>query len=141
MTALSPANTAICHRVLERISGPNWTLEWSLPYWLGLTFGLTPAASQELVLSNVYGLAYVRLYDDLLDDEVDELLTEGSTPLLGSLYHLWDLTYDWLFGPPPRFWSYFARYMTQWRESHRPPFDSRHSPRTITCISVIGARH
>ena len=59
-------------RVLDHISPPNWTLEWSLPGWLGGALGLDASSVADLTLANVLGLAYIKLQDDLSDDEVGE---------------------------------------------------------------------
>ncbi len=59
-------------RVLNRITPPNWTLEWSLPGWLGGTLGLGAPAIASLTLANVLGLAFVKLQDDLLDGEIED---------------------------------------------------------------------
>ena len=39
--------------LLERVSTPNWVLEWGMPRWLGEMFNLPGEINQELLLSNV----------------------------------------------------------------------------------------
>jgi hypothetical protein len=101
-------------RLLARISPPNWALEWSLPTWLGAIWELSPSTVADLVLSNVYGLAYIRLQDDLADGEVAE--SDLTTALLLStvLYQRWMLLYVRLFASGSRFWGFLDRYMSQW---------------------------
>jgi hypothetical protein len=113
-----------CH-LLDRISTPNWTLEWYLPQWLGDAFGLSPEKIQALVLSNVYGLTYVRLQDDLVDDEVSQATRMTTILLSTALYHLWMLRYVQLFAGESPFWNYLERFMAQWmratQSSNNPP--------------------
>ncbi|HEM46022.1 MAG TPA: hypothetical protein ENO23_03150 [Alphaproteobacteria bacterium] len=104
-------------RLLERVDGANWALEWSLPYWLGETFGLWREAVRTLTLANVFGLAYARLQDDAVDDELgrDE---RASSPLLATaLYHLWLEQYHKLFDETSLFWRHFDSYMSTWMRS------------------------
>lgn len=101
-------------RLLDRVSTDNWTLEWSLPRWLGNAFGLESDQAQALVLSNVLGLAYVRLQDDLVDGEVAGV-SHRSAPLLATaLYAHWLQHYVRLFDSASPFWTYFDEFMIQW---------------------------
>ena len=52
----------------DRLHPQRWALEWNLPMWLGDAFGLEPRVSAEIRLSNVLGLASIRLSDDLADE-------------------------------------------------------------------------
>jgi hypothetical protein len=101
-------------RLLDRISPPNWTLEWSLPGWLGDALELAAPAVADLTLANVLGLAYIKLQDDLIDDEV----AEGDRPvalLLSTVLHRkWPLVYTGLLSGDSPFWGFFEKYMAQW---------------------------
>lgn len=112
-------------RVLDRISTSNWTLEWYLPRWLSNAFGLQPDVSRALVLSNVYGLAYVRLQDDLADGEVSRASWVPTLCLANTLYHQAMLHYIWLFERQSPFWGYLEQFMAQWLRatlsSNKPP--------------------
>ena len=94
-------------RLLARVSPPNWTLEWSLPGWLGSTLNLSAPTIAALTLANVYGLACVKLLDDLGDGEV----VEGDRPvalLLSTvLQRKWLLAYAGLFVSESPFWGLF----------------------------------
>jgi hypothetical protein len=121
---VAPALVPAGRRLLSRIATPNWTLEWSLPGWLGDAFSLPSEVSDGLMLANAYGLAYVRLIDDLADGD-----STGSEPaetvlLAGALHSLW-IAQLWEVvagaGAPPaveeraaRFWPRFERYRAQW---------------------------
>jgi hypothetical protein len=58
--------------LLRRISTPNWILEWGLPRWLGEMFNLPDDTIYGLILANVYLLGFVRLMDDVVDDDFGE---------------------------------------------------------------------
>jgi hypothetical protein len=111
-----PSALADCgRRLLDRISPPSWTLEWSLPGWLGSTHGLDTSTIADLTLANVFGLAYIKLQDDLLDGEVGGDDRQAALLLLSSVLHRkWLLVYSGFFPGDSQFWSYFEQYMTQW---------------------------
>lgn len=101
-------------RLLARISPPNWTLEWSLPGWLGGAFGLDEAAVADLTLANVLGLAYIKLQDDLIDGDTGEDDRATAVLLAAVLHRKWLLVYAGLFLGSSPFWGYFERDMAQW---------------------------
>ena len=116
-------------RLLDRISPPNWTLEWSLPGWLGSALGLDASTIADLTLANVFGLAYIKLQDDLLDGEVGEDDRQAALLLSSVLHRKWLLVYTGLFPGDSPFWGYFEQYMTQWvratwasRQEHSKPW-------------------
>ena len=119
-----PSDLAECGgRLLDRVSPPSWTLEWSLPGWLGDTLGLSAAAAAALTLANVYGLAYIKLLDDLIDNETTAGDQRTALLLSTVLHRRWLLAYTTLFSGTSPFWGYFERYMTQWvsAELQSPP--------------------
>jgi len=120
---VAPALAPHGRRLLASISTPNWTLEWGLPRWLGDAFGLPPELSDGLVLANAYGLAFVRLVDDLADGEAAGFKPAEVVLLAGAMHSLWigqvrQVT-GGAAGPPAgrdglvRFWRDFAEYRTQ----------------------------
>jgi hypothetical protein len=101
---------------LEMILPPHWALEWSLPYWLGKTFKLSNETTRHLVLSNVFGLAYIRRQDVFIDGDASP--HAGPAPLLSTiLYHRWLQEYIGLLGGNSQFWSCFDRYLIQWAKA------------------------
>ncbi len=114
---LPPLFAADADALLARISPPRWALEWSLPRWLGDALSVEPAHSSELVLANVYGLAYIRIQDDLLDGDAPpaERVTAGR--LSDALYPAWLAVYRRLLGSEPAFWARFEQYLAQWRQA------------------------
>jgi len=102
---------------LEMIQPPQWALEWSLPFWLGESFGLPSEVTRHLVLSNVMGLAYIRLQDVLVDGETLPI-QPALAPLLSTLlYQRWLQEYIDLFGGDQRFWAHFNHYLAEWLEA------------------------
>ena len=101
-------------RLLDRIAPPNWTLEWSLPGWLGDALGLDASSVADLTLANVFGLAYIKLQDDLSDGDVGEDDRQAALLLSTVLHRKWLLVYTGLFPGDSPFWGYFEQYMVQW---------------------------
>lgn len=101
-------------RTLDRISGPNWSLEWFLPRWLGDGFGLPPHAIHKMMLGNVLGLGFLRLIDGLIDDEnrVADRTTTISLAML--LYHRALRRYQDLLPNNPTFMAAVDGYLLQW---------------------------
>lgn len=100
--------------LLDRISPPNWTLEWSLPTWLGSTLGLNTPLVTNLTLANVLGLATIKLQDDLIDGEIGEETRQAAQLLSTVLHRAWLLVYARLLPGDTLFWDHFESYMMQW---------------------------
>lgn len=100
--------------LLDRIAPPNWTLEWSLPAWLGGTLGLDTPLVTSLTLANVLGLATIKLQDDLIDGEIGEDTRPAAQLLSMVLHRAWLLVYARLLPGDTRFWDHFESYMLQW---------------------------
>jgi hypothetical protein len=99
---------------LEKIRPPQWTLEWSLPFWLGESLRLPAASTRRLVLSNVVGLAYIRLQDALADGEFPGVEPAAAMLLSTLFYQRWMQELRSLFGGDHRFWSCFDSYLAEW---------------------------
>jgi hypothetical protein len=115
VAAASPSLAADGRRLLARLMPPNWSLEWSLPYWLGLRLGLAREAWLALVLSNVTGLAYVRLQDDLLDHGTTS--SPRAANLVDVLHGLWLRAWLERFSEGGRFWDWYEECMAEWAEA------------------------
>lgn len=89
----------------------------ALPRWLGDALSVAPAHSLEWVLANVYGLAYVRIQDDLLDGEAPPAEHAVAVRLSDALYPAWLAVYHRLLGSEPAFWARFEQYLAQWRQA------------------------
>ena len=111
-----PATIAeLGHRVLDRISTANWAMEWCLPIWLSADLRLSANARRKLVLSNVLGLAYVRLMDDLADGDVEKSAEGKITMLASILYGNAVNCYVELVNAEASFWDRFEESMRRWR--------------------------
>jgi hypothetical protein len=65
-------------------------------------------------LLNVYGLAFVRLRDDLVDGDLDSESWDWTIALGTALHKLWLSGYLKLFAGSSPFWTHFDEYMGQW---------------------------
>jgi hypothetical protein len=109
-----PEHLPLALRVLERLEPERWTLEWYLPWWLGRAFGLDAVTAIDLVLSNVLGLASIRLQDDLADGEVEPADVAASRVLSAALYRSALEPYRSRFPGASPFWRHLAGTMSTW---------------------------
>ncbi len=103
-------------RLRDRLDPQHWALEWNLARWLGQAYGLEPRLSAEICLSNVLGLASIRLRDDLEDGELSaptRALSAAQTS--DRLYEEALLVYRRTFDPESVFWTYLHQRMDEWR--------------------------
>lgn len=115
VAAACPQHATRAADLLRRLSPDQWGIEWFLPAWLGEAFGLEPGVVRDLVVGNLLGLAAVRTFDDLADDDVppadrdaardlaDDLLAEALRP-----YRTW-------FEAGSPFWSRLDAWLAEWR--------------------------
>lgn len=100
--------------LLERLPPQQWTMEWALPYWLGRTLHLSADVSTSLILSNLFGLAYIRLQDDLIDGETAETDRISTILLAHQFFREAILNYHEFFDTDSAFWSYFRLWLDNW---------------------------
>lgn len=113
--AACPQHLPLALRVLHRLDPARWALEWHLPWWLGAELQLDTTLSRELVLSNILGLASIRLRDDLLDGDVDSGDALAVPQLSAALYEAAIDVYRSLFPPSSELWVELAMRMAEWR--------------------------
>lgn len=98
----------------DNLTGPNWSLEWNLPRWLGKPHGLPETRQADLVLANGLGLMALRLLDDLADGDlppgpayrdIGESCLAGCVSILG-----------WLVPGDDPFWVDFRAGLATWLE-------------------------
>ena len=134
-------------RLWERVDPAHWMLEWHLPVWMGDAFGLSRGVSSELVLSNVLGLASIRLQDDLADGEVDAPDVSAAYSLSAALYDAALDVYRRRFSSSSPFWARLAAWMREWRsadgQTMHAPIDlaRRGAPLKISAFAVCLLAH
>lgn len=112
-----PDALPLAARLWQRLDPSRWMLEWHLPVWLGDTLGLEREMSSELVLSNVLGLASIRLDDDLADGEIDAADLVAARILSPALYDAALDVYRRRFRSSSPFWPRLATWMREWRSA------------------------
>lgn len=117
LTQAVPALADDAEQALARISPAQWLPEWGLPLWLGETFGLPPEAARTLALCNVFGLAYVKLQDDLYDDEIAPSAQKRTLILANLAYQQALARYARLLGGYPSFWATLDTAMARWSQA------------------------
>lgn len=126
----------------NRLDPGCWALEWSLPTWLGDAFGLEPEVAHEICLSNVLGLASIRLGDDLVDGELPNTLSGLPTAAVSELLYQDALAvYVRLFAPNSKFWAQLELRMSEWRSAtthSQPPgqLAMRGAPLKISAFAI-----
>lgn len=94
-----------------------------LPMWLGQAFGLESATCTQVVVANLLGLAAIRLHDDLLDDELQDVPAADARRLSSVLFAAAIDVYSRLLPPASGFWPILRIRMGQWfavTEAGRP---------------------
>jgi hypothetical protein len=114
-----PGLDAPFRAVLDRLDPARWTLEWHLPWWLGHAFGLRSEVAFELVVSDVLGLASIRLEDDLADGDVAAVDITSTQALRRILYDEALRPYHDRFDRDDPFWERIDAWMGEWRRGVR----------------------
>ena len=110
-------NAALALRVLERLDPARWPLEWHLPWWLGRELALQPDIARDLVVSNILGLAAIRLRDDLRDGDLKGTDEHAASLVSAALYEAAVQTYRSLFEPTSELWAELALRMAEWQSA------------------------
>jgi hypothetical protein len=139
--------------VLEDLSAPNWELEWSLPQWLGVRFGLSSEVCRDLTLANVFGLAYLRVVDDWLDDETS--FAQVTPRLATAFLRASTARFRRHLRARAGFWGRYRAALSRWMHatlaSRARPSGERvpasqfpaelGAPLRITCAAVVSLAH
>lgn len=145
-----PDGLSLGLRLWPRLDPQRWSLEWHLPVWLGDPLGLPRDVSNEIVMSNVLGLAAVRLLDDLADGDAEPADRAAATCLADALYAAALAPYSRLLADHPSFWSRLDAWMAEWRsstlgghgreacegQSRREDLASRGAPLKISALGI-----
>lgn len=115
VAAIDPALVPAALHLLDRLDPVRWRLEWHLPLWLGNAFGLDRGVSTEIAVTNVLGLASLRLRDDLVDGDVDGGDLAAAPALIATLFEASIDAYRSRLPPASRFWRRLDRWMAEWK--------------------------
>lgn len=114
MSALGDRERTLALRTFDRVQPPNWTLEWSLPLWLGSALGHDAALLSCVTRSNVLGLVAVRLEDDIRDREIPPADAAAAGDVARVLMDAAIDIYRPLLAPRSRFWPELDRVLADW---------------------------
>jgi hypothetical protein len=113
--AQAPGQVAAARRLLDRLRPDRWALEWQLPWWLGAALDLDDETRHAAVVSNVLGLAFVRLQDDLADAELAPDDLDAVPALAAILYEGALRPYRSWFDVASPFWAFLDATLRTWR--------------------------
>ncbi len=113
----APALADDAEQVLARIPPAQWLPEWGLPLWLGEAFGLPHETARTLALCNVFGLAYVKLQDDVYDGELASSAQKRALILANLTYQQALARYAQILGDYPSFWTTLEAALARWSET------------------------
>lgn len=118
LSNLFPELSHAGQELLEQVSTPNWTLEWGMLEWVSEQFSFPAALREELFIAGISLLAYVRVLDNLADEEQKP---RQSIVLSSALQHIGIQQCIHLFSRNlpnqqalVRFWGYFDCCMGEW---------------------------
>lgn len=114
---LAPKHRALAQRTFHRVPPARWQLEWYLPHWLGDAFGLEQQIAREFVLSNVLGLASIRLRDDLQDGEIELSARKDAIELAAFLQDAALEIYQPYLARADSFWEYVDASLRAWQSA------------------------
>jgi hypothetical protein len=117
MRSADPEHLPAVSAVIARLDPARWTLEWYLPWWLGRAFELSSDVAFELVVSDVLGLASIRIEDDLADGHIPAEEIESSRAVSRTLYEEALRPYRSWFGARHEIWSRIETWMGEWRDA------------------------
>lgn len=93
-----------------------WILEWNLAGWLGQAYGLDARLTDEISVSNLLGLASIRLRDDAEDGELPASTgAAAAIDISDRLYKDALVIYRRSFDRASDFWAYVSEQMSEWR--------------------------
>ena len=115
VAAVAAAQLPFAMRLLEHLEPKRWRLEWHLPLWLGNAFGLDREIATEIAVSNVIGLASLRLRDDLIDGDLDPADVAAAPAMSAALFEASIDAYRPWFPPASRFWKQLDLRMAEWQ--------------------------
>ena len=137
-----PEHGSLAIRSIRGLDPNRWRLEWQLPWWLGMDMGLELAVARQLVLSNVLGLASLRLRDDLHDDDLLPEDRPAAPDVSEALYRAATDILRGMFPPSSEIWRELRLQMSYWRgaveldSATRPHLARRAAPLKVSAFAV-----
>lgn len=139
---IAPGQLDLARQTLERIPPGRWQIEWYLPWWLGEAYGLDRDISCQFVLSNVLGLAAVRLEDDLADGDHPETTRLCARSLSTALVNAALAIYQPYFHPDSVFWTKTHASLACWQAAAMqplPPSVDQFDPADQNALTFLSA--
>lgn len=117
LETLPPGLSQVAKDYLRRLDRQQAQLEWHLPLWLGRTFGIPIAQSRRVTLTNVLGMIYIRIHNDLMDADAHITRQFELAALAPLLYTRCIKVFTTLFPSESSFWEHLERYLSEWAKA------------------------
>ncbi len=117
LDALPPGLQPVARDYLRRLDRQQAQLEWHLPLWLGRTFGVPTAQARRVALTNVLGMVYIRIHNDLMDADKHLKQQFEQATLAPLLYTRCIKIFTTLFAADSPFWGHLERYLSEWAKA------------------------
>ncbi len=114
LESLPPRLRPVASDYLQRLDRQRAQLEWHLPLWLGHTFGVPTAQARRVALTNVLGMIYIRIHNDLMDANSYLSQQFEQAALAPLLYTRCIHIFTTLFPADTPFWGHLERYLNEW---------------------------
>lgn len=114
LATLPPRLSQVTHEYLRRLDRQRAQLEWHLPLWLGDTFGVPTTQTRWVALTNVLGMLYIRIHNDLMDAGSYLPQQFEQAALAPLLYTRCIHIFSTLFPSSSPFWGHLERYLNEW---------------------------
>lgn len=111
---LPEALAGLAHRYMTRLSPERAQLEWCLPLWLAHSFGIRQEVARTIGITNVLGMIYVRIQNDVMDKDVAPEAVANSLTLASLLYTRCLKLFATVFAAASPFWGYLEAYLQEW---------------------------
>lgn len=111
---LPEALMKLAHRYLERLSSEKAQLEWCLPLWLAQSLGVSRDVARTMGVTNVLGMIYVRIQNDVMDGDVASEDVANLLTLSSLLYTRCLRLFTTVFAAESPFWGYLQACLQEW---------------------------
>lgn len=108
----------VAHAYLERMNRSAAQIEWYAPLWLGEALGVPVEQTRQVAVTNVLGMVYIRIHNDLMDGEPYPADSIFMATLAPSLYTRCIQIFAKLFTGDSPFWHYLGQYLNEWGSAY-----------------------